>query len=203
MLQRMADPIEPLRARFRTHTWTPVGIGHSDAHVWRLDGPIPLFVKAGTDMAREAEALAWLAGYDLGTPEVVDTGATADGRDYLVTTAVPGRSGAEPWPASERGAVVDAIARYLDRFHSLPVDQCPFPASEPTDDPVVCHGDYMLPNVILDPRTLEVTGAVDVGTLAIGPRGRDVHDMAWSLSAGLNPQYGPAYADRFRLAATP
>jgi kanamycin kinase len=61
----------------------------------------------------------------------------------------------------------------------------------------------MLPNVILDPRTLEVTGAVDVGTLAIGPRGRDVHDMAWSLSAGLNPQYGPAYADRFRLAATP
>jgi kanamycin kinase len=127
---------------------------------------------------------------------------TADGLDYLVTTAVPGRSGAEPWPESDRGAVVDAIARYLGRFHSLPVDQCPFPAAEPTGDPVVCHGDFMLPNVILDPQILEVTGAVDVGTLAIGPRGRDLHDMSWSLGAGLNPQYGQAYADRFRLAAT-
>jgi kanamycin kinase len=198
----MTDPIEPLRTRFRAHIWTPVGIGHSDAHVWRLDGPTPLFVKVDTDLARETKALTWLAAFDLGTPDVVDTGTTPDGRDYLVTRAVPGRSGAEPWPEPQRAAVVDAIARYLHRFHALPVDQCPFPATEPTDDPVVCHGDYMLPNVILDPVALEVTGAVDIGTLTTGSRTRDIHDMAWSLSSGLNPQYGQSYADRFRAVAT-
>jgi len=202
MLLRMADPIEPLRTRFRAHSWTPVGIGHSDAHVWRLDGPTLLFVKAGTDVAREAAALAWLAGYDLGTPEVIEAGVTADGRDYLVTTAVPGRSGAEPWPEADRKPVVQAIGRYLARFHTLPVDQCPFGTeAEPGPDPVVCHGDFMLPNVILDPKTLEVNGVVDVGTLGVAERSRDLHDMVWSLTAGLNPQYGAAYADVFRAAA--
>ncbi|MFG3341161.1 hypothetical protein [Glycomyces sp. NPDC048151] len=29
----MTDPIAELRTRYRAHTWTPVGIGHSDAHV--------------------------------------------------------------------------------------------------------------------------------------------------------------------------
>lgn len=194
----MTDPTEPLRTRFRDRTWTPIGIGESGADVWRLDGRTPLFVKIGADVAREAKALTWLARFDLGAPEVVDSGATGDGRDYLVTTAVPGRSGAEPWPEQERETIVDAIGWYLDHFHSLPVDQCPFLADEPIEDPVVCHGDYMLPNVILDPKTLEVTGVVDVGTLAIGPRTRDIDDMVWSLAGGLNPQYGQAYADRFR-----
>ncbi|MBO3732890.1 phosphotransferase [Glycomyces niveus] len=198
----MPGPIEALRARYRSHTWEPVGIGHSDALVWRLAGPTELFVKVGNQLEREAEALAWLAGFDTGTPAIEAAGALDDGRAYLVTTAVPGRSGAEPWPEPDRKAVVQAIGRYLARFHTLPVDQCPFRTGTDPEDPVVCHGDYMLPNVILDPRTLTVNGVIDVGALGVADRGRDIHDMVWSLTAGLNPQYGEAYADRFRAAAT-
>lgn len=198
----MSDPIEALRAGYRAHTWEPVGIGHSDALVWRLTGPTELFVKVGDELEREAEALAWLAGFDTGAPAIEAAGALDDGRAYLVTTAVQGRSGAEPWPEPDRKAVVQAIGRYLARFHTLPVDQCPFRIGTEPEDPVVCHGDYMLPNVILDPRTLTVNGVVDVGALGVADRGRDIHDMVWSLTAGLNPQYGEAYAEIFRAAAT-
>ncbi|WP_344487372.1 phosphotransferase [Glycomyces endophyticus] len=196
----MSEPIEELRTRYRGRTWAPVGIGESGAHVWRLDGAAPLYVKVGAGLAREANALAWLAHFDLGAPELVDNGQLGDGRDYLVTTAVPGRSGAEPWPASERLAVAEAVGRYLARFHTLPVDRCPF-RGEPGGDPVVSHGDFMLPNVILDPLTLTVTGVVDVGSLGVADRGRDVDDMVWSLTGGLNPQYGAVHAERFREAA--
>lgn len=39
---------------------------------------------------------------------------------------------------------------------------------------VVCHGDFMLPNVVLNPETFEVAGVIDVGSLAVGDRGRDM-----------------------------
>jgi kanamycin kinase len=198
----MPASIEALRARYSGYTWIPDGIGLSEAQVWRLDAPSPLYAKVGKDLAREADALRWLADYDVGAPELVDAGRFEDGRDYLVTTAVAGRSGAEPWPESERGAVVDAIGRYLVRFHELPVAECPFRDEQAAGEGlVVSHGDYMLPNVILDPQALTVSGVVDVGSLCVAERGRDIADMVWSLTGGLNPQYGEAYADRFRKAA--
>ncbi|RJL33085.1 APH(3') family aminoglycoside O-phosphotransferase [Bailinhaonella thermotolerans] len=69
------------------------------------------------------------------------------------------------------------------------------PASE---DLVVCHGDLCLPNVLLDPETLRVTGVVDVGRAGVADRCQDLALMTRSLTSGeLNPQYGPACADRF------
>jgi len=35
----------------------------------------------------------------------------------------------------------------------------------PDEDLVVCHGDLCLPNVLLDPRTCQVTGVIDTGRL--------------------------------------
>lgn len=205
----MSDPSPPasLRARYTDHSWQPVSIGCSDAVVWRLEGRPELFVKAvGPDadrlarevLNREVAALEWLADHDLGAPEVVETGTTEDGRRFLVTTAVRGRSAAEPWPQEQRGAVVDALARFAARLHSLPTDGCPLdPTAEPDAPLVVCHGDFMLPNVIIDPDTLEVSAIIDVGDLGVSDRHRDLSAMAWSLEGGLNPQYGPAYAKRF------
>ncbi|MDT0345894.1 APH(3') family aminoglycoside O-phosphotransferase [Streptomyces litchfieldiae] len=66
-----------------------------------------------------------------------------------------------------------------------------------TEDLVVCHGDYCLPNVLLDPDTLRVTGLVDLGRVGRADRHADLALMTRSLSGPLNPQYGPAYAERF------
>lgn len=62
-------------------------------------------------------------------------------------------------------------------------------------DLVVCHGDYCLPNVLLDPDTLVVTGILDVGRLGVADRHLDLallsRSMAWTEA---NPGYGPDLA---------
>jgi kanamycin kinase/aminoglycoside 3'-phosphotransferase-2 len=207
----MTEPIASLRARFSDRTWSPLEIGLSGAKVWRLEGPNHLFLKAvppnqTAALTNEAKALEWLAHFDLGAPRIVETGRADDDWEYLVTTAVAGRSAAEPWPVSDRVTIIDSIARFADRIHSLPTDECPFDnrlhPEGVTEVPVVCHGDYMLPNVIVDPATLSVSGIIDVGDLGLADAYRDYADMAFSLSGGNNPQYGHEYAERFLDKAT-
>ncbi len=41
-------------------------------------------------------------------------------------------------------------------------------------DTVVCHGDLCLPNIVLDPRTLEVSGFIDLGRLGRADRHADL-----------------------------
>ena len=65
------------------------------------------------------------------------------------------------------------------------------------EDPVVCHGDLCLPNVLLDPETAQVTGVVDVGRLGVADRWADLAVATRSITSDLNPQFGPADADRY------
>jgi kanamycin kinase/streptomycin 3"-kinase/aminoglycoside 3'-phosphotransferase-2 len=68
-------------------------------------------------------------------------------------------------------------------------------------DLVVCHGDACLPNVLVDPDNLEVTGIVDVGRLGIADRHLDLALAARSLSdTSLSPSYGPDAADAMLAA---
>ena len=88
----------------------------------------------------------------------------------------------------------------------LPVRQEPEAA-----DQVVCHGDLCLPNILLDPETLEVSGFVDLGRLGVADRHADLSlllasaqdtwpDEAQHLQDQLQPLYGsPVDADRLRF----
>jgi kanamycin kinase len=67
-----------------------------------------------------------------------------------------------------------------------------------TEDLVVCHGDYCLPNVLLDPDTCAVTALVDVGRLGLADRYADLALAVRSLASHpRNAQFGPPYAERF------
>jgi kanamycin kinase len=68
------------------------------------------------------------------------------------------------------------------------------PASE---DLVVGHGDYCLPNVVVDPETMLVSGLVDGGRVGRADRHLDLALMTRSLSSPLNSSYGAALAQRF------
>jgi kanamycin kinase len=57
------------------------------------------------------------------------------------------------------------------------------PDREP--DLVVCHGDYCLPNVLIEDR--RVTGFVDVGELAVADRWYDLAVGTWSVTWNLGP----------------
>ncbi|MGH8793229.1 MAG: APH(3') family aminoglycoside O-phosphotransferase [Stackebrandtia sp.] len=66
------------------------------------------------------------------------------------------------------------------------------------EEPAVCHGDYCLPNVLLDPDTLRVTAVVDTGRAGVADRYQDLALATRSLAdAGLNVQFGPEHAARF------
>ncbi|WP_073739280.1 APH(3'') family aminoglycoside O-phosphotransferase [Streptomyces sp. CB02488] len=83
----------------------------------------------------------------------------------------------------------DVVARDAVSPEFLPVDQRQTPTPELLDrltrqvsrrreqeaaDTVVCHGDLCLPNIILDPQTLEVSGFIDLGRLGLADRYADL-----------------------------
>lgn len=65
-----------------------------------------------------------------------------------------------------------------------------------TDDLVVCHGDACLPNFLLDPDSLQVTGMIDVHRLGVADRHLDLALAVRSVSdTSLNPAYGATAAE--------
>ncbi|NLU68224.1 APH(3'') family aminoglycoside O-phosphotransferase [Streptomyces sp. HNM0574] len=83
---------------------------------------------------------------------------------------------------------------------------------EPADT-VVCHGDLCLPNIILDPTTLHVTGFIDLGRLGLADRHADLallltnaretwpdESRARAADSALTEHYGtPLDPDRLRF----
>ncbi|GLY78954.1 APH(3'') family aminoglycoside O-phosphotransferase [Actinoallomurus iriomotensis] len=83
----------------------------------------------------------------------------------------------------------DVVARDAVNPRFLPVEQRHTPPAEllarllqqvawrrdqEVADMVVCHGDLCLPNIILDPETLEVAGFIDLGRLGLADRHADL-----------------------------
>ena len=79
------------------------------------------------------------------------------------------------------GAVLCGLAERLGRI--------------PVSGPVLLHGDYCLPNVLVD-------GAggwslIDLGRVGVGDRHLDLADMTGSMLSDLNPSFGPRDAEAF------
>ncbi len=60
---------------------------------------------------------------------------------------------------------------------------------------VVCHGDYCLPNVLID--AAEVVGFVDLGELGIADRWWDLAVATWSLEWNLGPGYSDSFLEHY------
>lgn len=111
----------------------PISLGRTAAAVWRVAGPPPRYIKVVGDddvvlrqeLQDEAEHAAWLRAQGFPAPEVLDTGSR-DGVAWLVTGEVPGRTLADPWPASMRDRLVDDLAEICAALHQIPVTACPF-----------------------------------------------------------------------------
>ena len=144
--------------------------------VWRLAGPQgAVFVKRAAELSAERDRLAWLAGR-WPVPEMVDFFHVADD-DWLLTREVAGvpfhrlAVGAEPsLIATEFGAILRVL-------HSVDATDCPFGKSGRGH--VLVHGDYCLPNVLVQAGAL--SGIVDVGRAGLGDPQVDLAAGVWTL----------------------
>ncbi|MFE3199423.1 APH(3') family aminoglycoside O-phosphotransferase [Embleya sp. NPDC055664] len=127
---------DDLRRRFAAYTREPVTDGMSGAGVYRLRGRggEELYLKIGTPnghpdsgfhVSAEVARGTWAAKQGLPVAEILDHDVD-DAGGWLLTRAVSGRSAADPWPAEQRDAVVDALADLARDLHRLPVADCPF-----------------------------------------------------------------------------
>ena len=68
--------------------------------------------------------------------------------------------------------------------------------TRPTDeDLVVCHGDYCLPNILID--SGKVVGFVDLGELGVADRWWDLSVATWSLTWNMGPGYEEAFLEDY------
>jgi aminoglycoside phosphotransferase len=102
------------------------------ANTWRMTGPAgeQLYLKtrhadAAVPLRDEAARLRWAYGAGLPVPEVLaDCGR--DGREWLLTTALPGRSAIDPDLEADPARLVGVLAEGLRQFHDAPAARCPF-----------------------------------------------------------------------------
>ncbi len=120
----------PLRlASLTDRAWHRVTIGKSGASIWRIEGEgETLFLKAApqhelSEMQGEAERLSWLAATPLPAPRLRDS-FVADGQDWLLMTALPGRDLTQL--VDRPHELVAVLASGLRAVHALDPQNCPF-----------------------------------------------------------------------------
>lgn len=66
---------------------------------------------------------------------------------------------------------------------------------------VVCHGDYCLPNILLDEG--RVVGYVDLGELGVADRWWDLAVASWSITWNLGPGLEGLFYDAYGVEPEP
>src|SRR5713226_8525782 len=115
--------------------------------VWRLEGSSGVvYVKRAGDLRDERDRTVWVAGR-LPAPEVLGL-FHAFGDDWLLTRAVPGVPLSDPSLGWEPSLVARRLGEILRDIHAVDATGCPF--GVPGKGQVLIHGDYCLPNVLVE-----------------------------------------------------
>ncbi|GAA3404780.1 aminoglycoside 3'-phosphotransferase [Paenibacillus hodogayensis] len=176
-----------------------------------VDGTDKAFLKIAPkgSLEREYRMSLFLCGHGV-APKAIVYESDSDG-DYLLTEAVAGEDGTAEMHQEQPERLAAVFGEYLRMLHALPVDGCPYPnrTAEMLEelrvqgtsfvpppgnryvpqDRVVIHGDYCLPNIVMD--RFAFKGFIDVGQGGIGDRHYDLYWGIWTL--GFNLQ-----TDRYR-----
>ncbi len=156
--------------------------------VWRLEGASGVvYVKRAHDLEDERDRTVWLAGR-LPVPEVLGL-FHAFGDDWLLTRAMPGMPLSDRSLGWEPSRVAQQMGEILRDIHAVDAKGCPF--GERRAGHVLVHGDYCLPNVLVQDGRL--SGLIDVGGAGLGDPQADLAAGVWSL----HYNYGPGHAREF------
>jgi aminoglycoside phosphotransferase len=156
--------------------------------VWRLVGESgAVYVKRAANLVHERDRTAWFAGR-WPVPQVIGF-FKAYGDDWLLTREVRGVPLYHASVGWEPARVARRLGEILLELHATDFMGCPFGEVKPGH--VLLHGDYCLPNVLVEQGRL--TALVDLGRSGIGDPRDDFAAALWSL----HYNYGPGYARHF------
>ncbi|WP_127530411.1 aminoglycoside 3'-phosphotransferase [Paenibacillus kobensis] len=138
--------------------------------------------------------------------------------DYLLTESVTGEDGTAEEHIANPNKLASVFGENLRRLHSLPVEGCPYSKrtvelvdeartngfdlqmlnefNYSANDNVVIHGDYCLPNIIMDDFSFK--GFIDLGSGGIGDRHYDLYWGIWTLQYNLKTdRYRQVFLDAY------
>ena len=177
------------------------------------------------EVAGERARMIWLQGR-LPVPQI-HFFDVYNGMTYLLMSAIPGQDASQQTLPLSPDAITRLLAEGMHLFHSVPIDGCPFDQSldkriaavrerpEPggrvdesdfdnllrtrpaSEDLVFTHGDYCLPNILLDGQTPRITGFVDLSRAGIADRHQDIALCARSLAYNLGEEWVPLLFDSY------
>jgi aminoglycoside phosphotransferase len=160
--------------------------------VWRLSaGSRVVYVKRAAALRAERDRLAWLAGR-LPVPELLGFYEAA-GDEWLITREVPGVPLYHASLGWEPERVAGRFAEILRDIHSLDASTCPF--GERAPGRVLIHGDFCLPNVLIEDGRL--SGLVDVGRSGLGDPRDDLAAGLWTLHYNFGHGYGRHFLEAY------
>jgi aminoglycoside phosphotransferase len=173
-----------LRGEFAWMSWAGT--------VWRLVGESgAVYVKRAANLVAERDRTAWLAGR-LPVPKVVGF-FHAFGDDWLLTSEVPGVPLYHPSLGWEPTRVARRFGEILREIHATPAIECPFGEAKPGH--VLIHGDYCLPNVLVEDGVL--TALVDLGESGLGDARDDLAAGLWTLHYNFGHGFAREFLDAY------
>ncbi len=153
-----------------------------NARVWLAEGKEDVFLKKAPKGSLETEVSMAAFFHNKGFGPQVLAFVQSDS-DWLVTRRIPGRDClADPYLADPK-RLSETLGILLRMLHGTDPTGCPVSDCNPEwitpESRVLIHGDYCLPNVILD--KWDFSGFLDVGGGGIGDRNLDLYWGCWSI----------------------
>src|SRR5260370_14852060 len=152
--------------------------------VWRLEGQSGVvYVKRADAHKDEHDRTVWMAGR-LPAQDVLGL-LHAFGDDWLLTRAIPGVPLHDPSLGWEASRVARRLGEILREIHAVDAAGCPF--GRPGKGHVLIHGDYCLPNVLVEDGRL--SGLIDLGGAGLGDPQDHLPPGVWPFQHNSGPSH--------------
>lgn len=177
-----------------------------DARTLLIEGSSKAYLKISKRgcLERECEMTRFLQRQHGAAPYVIAYESDRD-YDYLVTEAIAGEDGTAEAHTSNPAQLAGVFGENLRMLHSLPTEGCPYlhrtmemveemreqgidpvlmqKIKSAAADHVLIHGDYCLPNIIME--NFKFKGFIDLGYGGVGDRHYDLYWGIWTLAYNL------------------
>lgn len=174
-----------------------------EAKVFFIERDEGFYLKIAAAKTLEAESILTKYFYSLGLSAEVCLYVQSD-KDYMITRRIPGEDATAAIYLSNPKKLCEVFAQTLAGLHKMDFSGCPVKSKTSSLIPnsliqnpeytALIHGDYCLPNILLE--DFKFTGLIDLDHAGIGDPHRDIVSAFWTLNRNLKTdKYNDLFLD--------